>query len=168
MDIADFAMKMERDGKAYYEKQFSLTTDPELKKILLTLAEEEENHYRFFKTMKENPDALVAAKLTGVHTINQVKNIFEDMARQNDKAPFGADAVSAWKEARLIEEKSVAFYLKQAAIENDPARKALLEQIVEEERNHVLMIDGVLMFLKQPAAFADSAQFKNFLSLEGR
>ncbi|MDD4050455.1 MAG: ferritin family protein [candidate division Zixibacteria bacterium] len=168
MDIADFAMKMERDGKAYYEKQASLTADPELKKILLTLAEEEENHYRFFRTMKENPDDLVDAKLTGPDTLKHVKNIFEEMARQSDKAAFGADAISAWKEARLIEEKSVAFYLKQAEVENDPTRKALLEQILEEERNHVLMIDGILIFLKQPAAFADSAQFKNFLSLEGR
>jgi len=168
MDIADFAMKMELDGKAYYEKQATLTTNPELKQILLTLAEEEENHYRFFKTMKENPDDLAEAKLTGADTIDQVKNIFEEMARQGDKAAFGADAISAWKEARLIEEKSVAFYLKQVAAADDPQRKALLDRIVEEERNHVLMIDGILIFLKQPAAFADSAQFKNFLSLEGR
>lgn len=168
MDIADFAMKMELDGKAYYEKQATLTSNPELKKILLTLAEEEENHFRFFKTMKENPDDLAVAKLTGADTIDQVKNIFEEMARQGDKVAFGADAISAWKEARIIEEKSVAFYLKQVAAAGDPQRKALLERIVEEERNHVLMIDGIMIFLKQPAAFADSAQFKNFLSLEGR
>jgi rubrerythrin len=168
MDIADMAMKMERDGKAYYEKQASLTANPELKKILLTLAEEEENHYRFFKRMKENPDDLIDAKLTGARTVTQIKNVFEDMAGLGDKASFGTDVISAWKEARRIEEKSVDFYLQQAAAENDPARQALLEQIIEEERNHVLMIDGVLIFLKQPAAFADSAQFKNFLSLEGR
>ncbi|NMC42840.1 MAG: hypothetical protein GYA46_02890, partial [candidate division Zixibacteria bacterium] len=81
---------------------------------------------------------------------------------------FGNDALSAWKEARRVEEKSAAFYLDQVAAESDPGRKALLEQIAEEERNHIALIDGIMVFLKQPAAFADSAQFKNFLSLEGR
>lgn len=168
MDIADFAMKMELDGRAYYEKQAAQTSHPELKKILLTLAEEEEVHYRFFKTMKENPASLASTRLTGPETLNQVKNIFEEMARRTDPTPFGADALSAWAEARRVEEKSVAFYHEQATAETDPGRRALLEQIAEEERNHILMIDGIMIFLKQPAAFADSAQFKNFLSLEGR
>jgi len=168
MDIAEFAMKMEMDGKAYYEKQAAIASSPELKKILLTLAEEEATHYRFFKMMKENPDGLTAARFTGSETLSRVKNIFEDMARQTDLAPFGNDALSAWKEARRVEEKSAAFYLDQAAAESDPGRKALLEQIAEEERNHIALIDGIMVFLKQPAAFADSAQFKNFLSLEGR
>jgi rubrerythrin len=139
-----------------------------LKKILLTLAEEEGVHYRFFKMMKDNPNGLISTRFTGSETLSRVKNIFEDMARQTDLAPFGDDALSAWKEARRVEEKSAAFYHEQATSESDPGRKALLEQIAEEERNHIAMIDGIMMFLKQPAAFADSAQFKDFLSLEGR
>jgi hypothetical protein len=168
MDIADFAMKMELDGKAYYEKQAAQTTNPELRKMLLTLAEEEGYHYRFFKMMKENPANLASARLSGADTLGQVKNIFEDMARLTDQTPFGDDVLSAWAEARRVEEKSAAFYHDQATAETDPGRSALLEQIAEEERNHILMIDGIMIFLKQPTAFADSAQFKNFLSLEGR
>ena len=156
------------DGKTFYEKQAAAEDNPELKKILLTLAEEEQRHYEFFKRLQDNPSDMSGVNLLdGSKTLNTVKNIFQDLAAQTDRAPFGADIISTWTEALRIEEKAEKFYKEKAGEENDPARKELLLKIAEEEYNHVKMIDGVLMFLKQPADFAQSAEFMNFRSLEG-
>ncbi|MEZ5359294.1 MAG: ferritin family protein [Candidatus Zixiibacteriota bacterium] len=168
MDIIDFAMQMEKDGKAFYEKSAAETSDPELKQILLQLAEEERNHYEFFRRMKEKPTDLTAADvLTGKSTLNQVKNIFEVMASKKEHKSFGENVISVWTQALRIEEKAVKLYSEEAAKEKDDARKTLILRIAKEEESHVQMIDSVLMYVKHPEAFAASAQYKNFRSLEG-
>jgi len=168
MDIVDFALKMEQDGKAYYEELSGKTTDPELKRILTLLAEEEQRHYNYFMRLKENPsDTSGGAELMGSQTLENVKNLFETMAESKDKKPMGEDVVSAWTKALRTEEEAKAFYEEKAAGEPDEEKKKLLLKIAKEEHNHIHMIDGVLMYVKAPAAFAESAQFKNFRSLEG-
>jgi rubrerythrin len=169
MDIVDFAMKMELDGKAFYEKHAASTKDPDLKQILVTLAEEEERHYRFFKSLKEEPQAFLSADaFSAPGTIARIQNIFQELAQQPKATAFGSDTVSIWTEALRIEEQAVKFYTEKAKAEPDAGRKALLLRIAEEETSHVYMIDGVLMYLKHPQAFADSVQYRDFQSLEGR
>ncbi|MCP4570258.1 MAG: ferritin family protein [FCB group bacterium] len=169
MDIIKFAMKMELDGKAYYEKQAEATSNSELKKILLNLAEEEERHFQYFKSLIDNPtDNPSLAGFNDPDAKEKILNIFEELAGQTAPEPFGDDVIETWKNARLIEEKAVAFYKQQAAEQSVRARKDLLLLIAKEEYRHVLMIDGVLTWLRQPATFAESAQYKNFRSLEGR
>jgi rubrerythrin len=168
MNIFDFAMQMEIDGKLFYEKKAQETKHADLKKILLMLAEEEQKHYNFFKQMKEGKTELAERTVdTGTETLDRVKNIFVDMSNGPEGLSFGKDELTTWNEAMQIEEKAVAFYSEKASAEADENQKRLLTMIANEERNHVHMIDGVLSYLKFPENFADSAQFKNFQSLEG-
>ena len=67
-----------------------------------------------------------------------------------------------------IEEKAESFYREKADAEKSDEQRRLLNLIADEERNHVYMIDSILTYLKFPEAFSDSAQFKNFQSLEGK
>lgn len=169
MDIINFAMKMELDGKAFYEKNAALAKDPDLKEILSTLAEEEERHFLFFKSLKEAPQTIPALDtFSAPGTMARIQNIFQELAQQPNAKGFGRDTVAVWTEALRIEEKAVKFYTEKANSEPDPARKAVLLLIAKEETNHVHMIDGVLTYLKHPQAFADSVQYRDFQSLEGR
>jgi len=168
MDIVDFAMNMELDGKAFYEKQAAQATLPELKEILLNLAEEEEKHYQFFRRIKENPSDFPNIRtFFGPQNLSLVKNIFEEMSSNPVLQAFDQDVVLAWTQALRIEERAVAFYREKANQEKDADRRDLLVKIGQEEERHVHMIDAVLMYLKHPAAFAESAEFMNFRSLEG-
>ena len=168
MEIFEFAMKMEMDGKAFYEKQAALASRKELKEILLTLAGEEMQHFMFFKKMRDGETKEAVGELSGqTDTLNKVKNIFVDLSTSKESKSFGDDEIAAWSKALDIEEKAEKFYREKAQIEDDVDKKRLLNMIADEERNHVHMIDGILTYLKFPEAFADSAQFKNFQSLEG-
>ncbi len=169
MDIIDFALKMELDGKAFYEKQAAATTDPELKKMLIVLADEEERHYRFFQRLK-NGEVRLAAQEIDLHSpsLTQAKNIFQRLSQRDHTKPLGSDVVSAWTEALRIEQRAEKFYRENAELESDRERQDLLNLIADEELNHVHMIDGILTYLKFPDTFAASAQFRNFMSWEGR
>jgi rubrerythrin len=168
MDILEFAMKMELDGKAFYDKHARRTSDSELKKIFKLLSDEEERHYLFFKKMKDGNHEGAAEQINNsTKTLTKVNNIFVDMSNDTSEKSFGDDELSAWKEALRIEEKAESFYRENAKEEPDETKKKLLIAIANEEQNHVHMIEGVLTYLKYPDAFADSAQFKNFQSLEG-
>jgi rubrerythrin len=168
MDIAEFAMKMELDGKAYYEKQAAATTQPELKSILLQLAEEESRHYEYFRRLKENSgDVSGGNELKGSETLNNVKNIFDSLAQKTDNKPFGEEVVSVWRKALEIEVESEKFYKARADAEPDKEKKKFLLKIAGEENNHIQMIDNVIMYLKHPQTFIDSARYRNFRSLEG-
>jgi rubrerythrin len=161
-------MQMELDGKAFYEKSAAGTAQPELKKILLQLAQEEEGHYKFFKRMKEgHPDA--AAQIpTERPAMLTSKNLFQLMAQNGAQKPFGEDARSVWNHALKIEEKAVKTYSDEAAKEKDSSRKRLLEMIADEERTHVYLIDNILSYMVDPKGFVDSANYRNFMSWEGR
>ncbi len=168
MDIIDFAMKMEKDGREYYEKLASETKSNELKKILKELAEEEIRHYNFFRRLRDDPDDTAGGnELKGSATLNTAKNIFEQLAAGKREEPYSEDVVSAWTHALRNEEKSEDFYKEKAKEEPNEGKKKLLLKIAAEENNHKHMVSGVIMYLKSPATFIDSRQYQDFRSLEG-
>ena len=167
MDILEFAMKMELDGKAYYEKHARSTKDKELKRIFLLLAEEEEKHYNFFKNMSEGKTKEAADIINeSSTTVKEVQNIFNELSKNNNKT-FGEDEQKVWEKALEIEERTESYYREKAGIEKNEDQRKLLSLIADEERNHVHMIDTILTYMKFPEVFSESAQFKNFQSLEG-
>ena len=168
MDIVEFAMKMEKDGQAYYEKLASETDNAELKNILSELAEEETRHYEYFRRLKENPEDVSGGEsLSGSKTLDKARNIFEQLAEIKREEPYGEDMVSAWTFALRNEEKAEQFYKDKAKSESNEGKKILLLKIAAEEHNHIHMVAGVIMYLKSPTTFADSAQYKDFRSAEG-
>ncbi len=168
MDILQFAMQMELDGKAFYEKLAQKTTNMELSKVLIMLSEEEEKHYNIFKKLRDgdSPEALVVSN-NHSEVLESVKNIFAGLSNNAEGASFTDNEQSIWAEALKIEQKSEQFYREKALEEAEAERKNLLTLIANEERNHIYLIDSVLTYMKFPDTFSDTAQFKNFQSLEG-
>lgn len=168
MDIIDFAMKMEKDGRAYYEKLASETDNKELKKILKELAEEEIRHYNYFRRLKEDPEDIAGGnELKGSATLTTAKNLFEELAETGREEPYSEDVVAAWTHALRNEEKSEEFYKEKAKEESNEGKRKLLLKIAAEENNHKHMVSGVIMYLKSPTTFVDSRQYQDFRSLEG-
>ena len=168
MDILDYAMRMELDGKMYYETSASKMPTPELRVILLTLAEEEVKHYHFFKRMKES--GLTAARDVIDATPSSamaVKNVFQEMVGNGQATLYGDNVQSIWRKALDVEEKAEKLYRDEASKENDTERKELLDRIADEEKSHVYLIENMLAFMADPAGFIDSAKFQQFQSWEG-
>ncbi|MDH3892241.1 MAG: ferritin family protein [candidate division Zixibacteria bacterium] len=168
MDIIKTAMQMELDGQAFYERGAAATEIPALKKVLLTLAEEEQKHFRIFRDMAQGNLSDAATSLgESSETPAVVRSVFQQMVDDGIES-LGGDTVRAlWEAALVIEEKSEAMYREAAANETDGERRRLLEKIADEEKNHIYLVDNMLSFAKDPSSFLASAQYKNFMSWEG-
>lgn len=167
MDVFDYAMKMEMDGKAFYEKGAVEADRPEIKKVLTTLAEEEQKHYDVFKSLKANADDQATQAMTETGTPALARNVFLKLADSGTDTLYGDEQQKLWKEAIKIEEESEKLYRDAAAEENNEARRDLLNRIADEEKNHIYLIHNMIDFMRDPTGFVDSAQFKNFMSWEG-
>ena len=168
MDPLEFAMQMERDGKAFYEKAAADAPSAEIRKILLTLAEEEERHYRIFRSLREGSTVAARNEMDKrAETVTIARNLFQQMADKGETTLYGDDARAVWKEAQKIEQKSEAMYREEASKTADKDRKELLSRIADEEKNHIYLVDNMLSFMSDPESFVASAQYKNFMSWEG-
>jgi rubrerythrin len=161
-EIFDFAMQMEQDGKAYYEKEAAKTNIPALKKILMGLAEDEIRHYNIFKRLKEKHSAdlgQLSEKTTAI--MKTTRNIFEEMAKKDSNVDTRAEAIEVWTHAQEIEKKSEDFYRAKAKEVADPQAKEILIKIAAEEAMHWAVIESVRQFLERPKTWLEDAEWSN-------
>lgn len=169
MDILDFAMQMELDGRKFYLKGAEQTKDGSLKKIYEQLAEEEHRHYNIFKSLKAGDLSGAAKAMTSSkEQIGTARTLFREMTEKGMTTLPGESDREVWKQARAVEEKTVKLYTDEAAKEKDTTRKELLLKLADEEQTHVYLIENILQFLKDPEGFQSSQDYKNFMSWEGR
>jgi rubrerythrin len=160
MDIFEYAMKMEMDGRMFYIEHANKATSPELKKILLELADDEQKHYNIFKALKDGHTAEYkeAEKTTILAT---VKNVFESLRAGDKNYAFPADAKKLWEEAREVEKKTEVFYREKAKEVGKPAQAAILNKIADEEHRHWVTMENVIQFLDRPTNWLESAEWTN-------
>jgi rubrerythrin len=168
MDVIEFAMQMELDGRDFYLRSSQHVKQPELQEILKYLADEENRHYNFFKRLHDGQMEAAIQELDTSTSLKQTKNVFVKLSEEGKEKEFGDDARKVWLEAMNIEEKSVKLYTTEAAKETDAERRELLNRIAAEEQNHVYLIDNVLAFMTDPGEFIESQKFAKFKSWEGK
>ncbi len=167
MDVLDFAMKMEIDGRDFYKKGAAATKSPQIKKIFEMLAEEEHRHYHVFKKLKEGSSADASDLAPKGETVKNVKNVFREMIDAGKDTLEGDTTRDLWKEARDVEVKSEKMYRDAADETDDPTKKDMLNRIADEEQNHVFLVDNMISFLSAPEQFAQSQDYRTFKSWEG-
>lgn len=158
MSIFEFAMQMELDGIAYYEEQAAKAKLPQLKKILLEMASDEQKHYNLFKAMKEGETATYDAE-QATKIFASTSNVFEELKASGDQFAFDGDVRDAWLQARDVEKKAEAFYLQKAEEVDDDGQKQALLAIAAEECKHWTVIEHVINFLTQPGTWLENAEW---------
>lgn len=160
MNIFDYAMKMEEDGRAFYLKHAEKTSVPELRRVLVELAEDELKHYNLFKAMRDGQSAEYKEdeKTTILAT---VKNIFESLKAESKKLSFGADAKNLWQQAQEIEKKSEDFYRQKAGEVDNEMQRLILNRIADEEHQHWVTLENVIQFLDRPKQWLEDAEWSN-------
>ncbi|WP_020675895.1 ferritin-like domain-containing protein [Geopsychrobacter electrodiphilus] len=155
MNVFDYAMKMEADGKAYYQKLASQTDLPGLQTIFSRLAEDEQIHYQIFKKLKEGkgvpevPESL---------TLKSVRNIFEALPLPEKAIKNIAGTLEAYQHAMQVEAESFRFYEKAAEEEGNPQIKKVLLQIAAEEQKHFNIMENIYHFTNAPTQYLAGAE----------
>jgi len=160
MNVYEFAMQMELDGKTFYEKHAAKMDQPQLKKIMLQLADDEQKHYDLFKAMR---DGKKAEYKEGEKTtiLASVKNVFQELQSQNKDFEFPQDAKDCWVEAREVEKKSEEFYREKAEELDDDNQKAIFNRIADEEHKHWVTMENVIQFIDRPSNWLEDAEWNH-------
>ena len=163
MNIFDFAIKMEQDGKTYYEKLASHTALPGLRTIFTGLAVDEQKHYDIFVALKKGAQNIAMADSTALELS---KNVFAGLPKES------ADAVKedldSYRHAMQIEAESFRLYESAAKAEDDEGTKQLLLKIASEEHKHFQIIENIYTFVNAPnqylawGEFSNLEEFRNF------
>jgi rubrerythrin len=158
MNIFEFAMKMEEDGRNFYLEQAESAAEPRLKQILMELANDELKHYEIFKNMRDdNSPEYKASEQTTI--LSSLKNVFETLKESGKEFSFPAGSRDVWVTARDIEKKAEQFYRDKANEETDEARRRLWIQIADEEHKHYVTMQHVIEFLDRPSQWLDDAEW---------
>ena len=160
MEVFEFAMKMEQDGKKYYLNQAEKTDLPELKNILFQLADDEEKHYLLFKAMHDGKEVKFD-DATETSILSSVKNVFQVLKEQNANFDFNSDIVTVWRDAQEVEKKSEDFYRQKADETENPEYKKIWNRIADEEHRHWVTIENVIHFLQKPDQWLEDAEWSN-------
>lgn len=158
MNVFDFAMQMEIDGKAYYEKLVERSSHPGFSTIFRRLAEDEQKHYEIFQKLKTGA---VVPVLQDSSVIADAKNIFSALPKAEKSLESLQGDLEAYRHAMQIEADSFRFYEDAASQEADAAIKRLLLQIAEEEHQHFNVLENIFHFVNAPNQYLCWGEFSN-------
>lgn len=155
MNVYEYAMKVEKEGEAYYREMSAKSPNAGLKKIFSMLADEEVKHYNVFKSMLKKSDL----DLENLNLLTDTKTIFQTLQEEKDNVKFDADQINYYKDAITREENSHNFYVEKAKDLEDETEKKIFIQIAEEEVKHKEVLEEIVSFLEEPENWVASAEF---------
>jgi len=157
MNVYDFAMKMELDGKTYYKKLAEKTQLAGLKNIFEQMAEDEQKHYDTFEALK----AKTPTSMQDSTAIDRAKNVFEKLLAEKPAVSQLKDDLDGYTQAMKMEAESFRFYEDAAAKESDAKARETLLRIAAEEHKHFSILQNVFDFVNAPNQFLAWGEFSN-------
>ena len=157
MNLFDFAMKMELDGKVLYEKFAGQTEHVGLKTIFTSLAADEQKHYDIISTLKSG----VENSMAETAVLDSAKSVFQGLSE--DTALLGGmrKSLDGYYLAMKIEADSVRLYEDMAGKEERAGTKMLLQKIAGEEKKHYNIMENLYNLVLAPEIYLAWGEFSN-------
>lgn len=158
MNIFDFAMQMEKDGKEYYEKLASQSDLPGLKTIFSQLAADEQTHFEIFQQLKAGGTLPQQPESKALET---AENIFSQLPAAGQTLKTLGGSLAAYQHGMKVEASSLRFYEEAAEKEENPEIRALLLKVAEEEQKHFNILENIYQFINAPSEYLPGAEVSN-------
>jgi rubrerythrin len=144
-EVFDIAIKIEENGKQFYDRSREIIKDPEVQKLFAELAQEEIKHKEKFTTLKSELPASTAsgAVFDPDHELDLYLKMMADqhvfISSDGVEAQLGRikSATDALKMAVEFEKDSVIFFLTMQDATEGVQGKALIGSLVKEEQEHL-------------------------------
>jgi len=150
-----YAIKMEEDGKAFYLQSCSEASNELGRKLLESLAKQEDYHRQKFTQIYEKirqsrawPE--VDFKIDGGKTL---RTVFAKESEKNVCAPDNDTELAVIDKARQMEGESYDFYHKRGEQADSRAEREFYETLAAEEWEHQLVLNDYYEYLKNPAGW---------------
>jgi len=149
-EIFEMAEQMERNGAAFYRKAAKAATGDQNRKMLLKLAEMEDEHEKTFKAMHSE---LTSVEKESTVFDPQGESALYLRALVDTRVFFKkeidvASMKEIFKEALMAEKDSIVFYLGMKELVPEKLGKNRLDGIIKEEMQHIKIIGKELSAFK--------------------
>jgi rubrerythrin len=145
-DIFQFAIRMEENGEKFYNYAASIAKDPKVFGIFTKLASEEIKHRKLFADMFSKIDTIMPKESYPGEYMAYLQGSIDGKAVFTTGATkeLGgiADVLAALDFAIQRELDSVLYYSEMKKYVTASAQD-LLEQVIEEERKHVVILTNI-------------------------
>ncbi|SRR6266571_2914036 len=157
MNVFDFALKMEEDGRAYYQKLAAEATVSEFKTIFAMLADAEQEHHDAIAAMKKG----VPAEQVNSKVLEKAKNVFQELLGRKQTLTSLKRDPDGFKNAIRIAEEGIKLYEEMAGKETNPVAVKVLLILAAEERKHLEIMENIYDFVEAPHTFLAWGEFSN-------
>ncbi len=156
-EVLEMAIRIERNGAAFYWKAAGMQSDAENKKFLEGLAAMEDQHQKTFAEMRKTlTEADKGGKVFDPY--NEVSQYLASMADTlgGEGRPSVADALTGnetlediLRTALGLEKDAILFYLGLKDMVPPKYGREKIEEIIREEKQHVAKLAGLLGKVKE-------------------
>ena len=140
IDVLAEALKLEQDGRDFYEKMAGRVQDADGRAMFQQLAADELDHYAYIKRQYEVLRAgggwAVIPEMDLVASIDAVSLVFPPEQKLLKELPAEPSEEDALLFGLGIEDKSFKLYHTSAERADDPEAKKLFNQLAGAERRH--------------------------------
>ena len=140
MDVLVEAMKLESDGRKFYETIAEHMTDPEAAAMFKRLAADEVDHYNYIErqylALEAGKGWSMIPEMAAVKVIDAVSVVFPPEKQVLAELPSNPSEEDALLFALGVEDKSFKLYHNSAQIAKDPEAKHLFMQLAGAEQTH--------------------------------
>ncbi len=150
-EIFEMAEQIERNGALFYRKSAESVIAPDEKKILMELAEMEDEHEKTFAALRADiaeEDKVTTAFDPENETVLYLRALV-DIRIFFKKTIDTSSMEEILKEAIIAEKDSIVFYLGMTEMVQDKTGKAKLNAIIKEEMGHIKLLSGKLLALNR-------------------
>ncbi len=161
LEAIQFAIQMEIDGKAYYQKASGETGNKVGKELFEWLAVEEDKHrqrfediYNIIKKQKAWPSTDIQPRKGDI-----LKTLFSGaMSEAGTNVKVDSTELDTIDKAMEMENKTETFYSSRGGEAVYPAEKKLYASLAAEERGHFLALVDYREYLIDPAGWFRKAE----------
>ena len=148
------AIKMEIDGKEFYQKAAKASHNPMGKKLLSRLAEEEDIHREVFQNIYNTLGETKGWPVAKIKHISDLNTLMKEAAASigKDLKP-GQQEIDDVKIAMEMENKTYDYYRSHAASATFPAEKEFYEKLTVQEEEHHKILLSYFELLNDPGAW---------------
>lgn len=148
MEDVKIALQLEKDGYAYYKKAADLCHNKQGKKMFEKLAADEITHLQKFKKIAEEIYGEVE------EGEGPRLDIFEHIDFSTRAGEY-----TAIDHAIAFEERAYAYFKNAAEKARDERAKQLFEEIAEEEKTHLALLEAESSYLHKSGIWFDYQEF---------
>jgi len=156
MKFFETAMDLEKQTEKYYLDLANKCAAKEgLKNILKMLAGDHAQHFTKFMEMRDDS----CSEMPATDAFRQTIVYFKQLKEKKETFSCDIEQVNMYKKAKELVQKKSNFYGDSVDKIECPQNKALVEEIIDEEKKHLLVLDNLIELLERPDSWVENAEF---------